>query len=73
MTNLYFLDSRGEQRLVKKNVETETVMKVISHYVNNLNPTYKIYYYRTWFDETTGGTIYDIGSHSEFFLLVDEN
>ena len=68
---LYFLDSRGNQRLVKENVEAETAIKEISHYINNLNPTYKIHYYRTWYSEDRGGTMYDVGSHTEFFLLVD--
>lgn len=70
---LYFLDSQWNKRLVKKDVEPETAISTITQYVNNLNPTYKIYYYRTWYSEEDGGTIYDVGSHSEFFLLVDEN
>ena len=68
---LYFLDSRGNQRLVKENVEEKTAIKEISHYVNNLNPTYEIHYYRSWYSEDHGGTMYDVGSHTEFFLLAD--
>jgi hypothetical protein len=70
---LYFIRSNGEKRLVKKNVEPKTALSEISHYVNNLNPAYKIYYTREWYDEEAGGTMYDVGSHTEFFLLVDEN
>ena len=65
--NLYFLDSRDNKRLVKENVESENAMSYITQFINNLNPTYKIHYYRTW--ETKDGTMYDVGSHSEFFLL----
>lgn len=70
---LYFIRSNGEKRLVHKNVEPETAGKFIHQYVNNINPTYKIYYTREWYDEEAGGTMYDVGSHSEFFLLVNEN
>ena len=70
---LYFLDSRGNKRLVKEGITDQEVGKYIYHYVNNLNPAYKIYYTRSWYSEDWGGTMYDVGSHSEFFLLVDEN
>ena len=70
---LYFISSSGEKRLVKKGVSSETAMSEISHYINVLNPAYKIYYTRLWYSEDWGGTMYDVGSHSEFFLLVDEN
>ena len=68
---LYFIDARGEMRLVKKDVEAETATKEISAYVKTLNPDYKIYYFRSWYSEDYGGTMYDIGSHVEFFLLAE--
>lgn len=70
---LYFLDSYGNKRLVKTDVIPETATKEIEAYTHSLNPNYKIYYYRSWYSENDGGILYDIGSHSEFFLLVDEN
>ena len=68
---LYFIDARGEMRLVKKGVEAKTACKEMSEYVNSLNPNYKIYYFRSWYSEDYGGTMYDVGSHAEFFLLVE--
>lgn len=67
---LYFLSSLGEKRLVKENIEEKEVISTIEQYVNNLNPTYKIYYYRSWYSEDHQGTMYDVGSHSEFFILT---
>lgn len=32
-----------------------------------LNPNFKIYYTRSW--DTTKGRMYDVGSHTEFFLM----
>ena len=71
--NLYFLDSNNNKRLVKKEVCAKEVGSVITQFVNNINPTYKIYYMRSWYNEAENGTMYDVGSHSEFFLLVDED
>ena len=66
---LYFIRSNGEKRLVKENVKPETAISEITHYINNLNPTYKIYYVRSWYDEEHKGIMHDVGSHTEFFLL----
>lgn len=71
LKNLYFIRSNGEKRLVKESITDQEVGKYIHHYVNNLNPTYKIYYTRSWYSEDWHGMMYDIGSHSEFFLLAD--
>ena len=70
---LYFLDSRGAKRLVQTNVEPETAMSEITNYIKTINPNYKIYYYRTWYSEKDNGTLYDVGSHTEFFLLSKED
>ena len=68
---LYFLSSRGEKRLVKENVEVSEAAKEMGNYVKSLNPNYQIYYIRSWYREDYKGTMYDVGSHSEFFLLAD--
>ena len=68
---LYFLDSRGNKRPVKTGVTPETALKEISAYVEQINPKFKIYYTRLWYSEDYKGTMYDIGSHTEFFLLAE--
>lgn len=67
MKNLYFIRSNGEKRLVRENIDPETAMGYINEYTHSLNPNYKIYYVRSW--ESEEGTMYDIGSHTEFFLV----
>ena len=67
MKNLYFIRSNGEKRLVRENIDPETAMGYINEYTHSLNPNYKIYYIRTW--ESEEGTMYDVGSHTEFFLV----
>jgi hypothetical protein len=63
--NLYFIDSRGEYRLLKENVNnSEMVMHLINKFLKEHN--YKSYYTRIW--QTNEGLMYDVGSHTEFFL-----
>ena len=67
MKNLYFLSSYGEKRLVRENIDPETARGYINEYIATLNPNFKVYYVRTW--ESEEGTMYDVGSHTEFFLV----
>ena len=66
---LYFIRSNGEKVLVKENIDPEKAIGYINEYTHSLNPNCKIYYIRTWYSEDYGGTMYDIGSHTEFFVL----
>ena len=66
---LYFIRSSGEKKLVKEGVKPEAAIKEIEAYTHSLNPNYKIYYYRSWYSEDHKGTMYDVGSHTEFFVL----
>lgn len=66
---LYFLSSYGEKRLIRENIDPNQAMGYINEYIATLNPNFKVYYVRSW--ESDEGTMYDVGSHSEFFL-VDE-
>lgn len=71
MNNLYFEDRYGDLHLVQSDVKIDEVYKVISNYVKQLNPDFKIYYIRSWTGEDKSVT-YDVGSHSEFFILKIE-
>ena len=62
--NLYFIDSYGKYRLLYKDVEEDRVFKLINSFLNDHK--YISYYVRSW--ETKEGTMYDVGSHTEFFL-----
>lgn len=68
--NLYFR-SCGQDRLVKENIENdEKLFCVIHEYVKRLNPNFEIYYIRSWQTED-GITVFDVGSHTEFFKFKE--
>ena len=62
---LYFKRSSGERVKLEDNLTMETAMKPIKEFLKDHN--YKSYYTRAWqkYDEIW----YDVGSHSEFFIL----
>ena len=62
--NLYFIDSRGRYRLLHENVKEKEVHILIQLFLDEHN--FKSYYTRTW--DTDKGKMYDVGSHTEFFL-----
>ena len=67
---LYFEDSKGNERLVNDKISNEEdCFKIIKDYVYKLNPNYKIPYVRTWGNNPI---TFDVGSHTEFFLLYPE-
>ena len=70
---LYFERSNGEFVFVCKSCE-KCADADIRDYVKKLNPNYKIYYTRYWNADKEGKfhRIYDIGSHTEFFHLIEE-
>ena len=63
---LYFENSRGERRVVAEPKSEEGAWETIHTFCEERN--FKIYYVRTWKDND-GLKVYDVGSHSEFFLL----
>lgn len=69
MKYLYFERSTGEMIFVCQ-CEEEEVFGKISEYVHKINPSYTIYYIRSW-DHSDGERIFDVGSHTEFFHLLD--
>lgn len=69
--NLIFQHSDGRETIISKTATEENAFIKIKEFVAELNPNYEIYYIRTW--ETKRGTMFDIGSHTEFFLLEGGN
>lgn len=69
MKNLYFIRSNGERILVEPKIKEDNIIKFIKKFVKEKNPNFKIYYIRSW--EEDSGIMYDVGSHTEFFLLSD--
>lgn len=65
---LYFQNSRGDRRKIGNPNSMDEVSDIISDFLKNHN--YKSYYTRTWKNDN-GEICYDVGSHSEFFILVD--
>lgn len=69
MGTLYFQRSNGKEVLIKENLAENDVGKAIIAAVAEMNPNYKIYYTRHWTSTEDPRTIvYDVGSHTEFFL-----
>ena len=67
--NLYFTTSFEEKRLIASNLQDEKeISQQIKKFLNNHD--FKSYYTRTWYEN--GYTWYDVGSHTEFFI-VDAN
>lgn len=62
--SVYFVDRFGDYRLLERDVTKNEAMKIITKFLDEHK--FKSYYTRTW--ETDRGTMYDVGSHSEFFL-----
>lgn len=71
MKNLYFIRSNGEQLLIEFKVEEKDTIKFIKKFIKEKNPDFEIYYIRSW--ETKEGTMFDVGSHTEFFLWGDKD
>lgn len=70
MFEVYFVDSLGNKRLLSYDlVSDREAHKIISDFLKEKN--YKAPYFREWKEENT--IIVDVGSHSEFFQIVDKN
>lgn len=67
--NLYFRNSYGDKRLIASHLQLEKeIWGHIQKFLDDHN--FKSYYTRVWYND--GYTWYDVGSHTEFFL-VDAN
>ena len=65
MTRLFFQNSKGEERLIAEPLNREEVNKEINKFLDDHN--FKSYYTRVWTEN--GRLIFDVGSHTEFFIL----
>ena len=62
--NIYFIRSNGEYRLLRENVTESQARMIRNQFLDEHN--FKSYYTRSW--DTDEGIMYDVGSHTEFFL-----
>lgn len=68
---LYFRRSNGEKVVKALNVRKSEVGRTIKDIVGEMNPKFEIYYMRSWTNpEDHNTTVYDVGSHTEFFLFT---
>lgn len=70
---LYFERSNGEMVFISNSCEKCAEADIRDH-VKKINPNYTIYYIRYWNSDKDSKfhRIYDVGSHTEFFHLIDE-
>lgn len=68
---LYFENPYGERKLIGTYSKDSEIPDAINKYVKKINPNFKIYYYR-FYENDNKEIVYDVGSWSEFFILVKE-
>ena len=67
---LYFENSQGKERLIAECETVKDIGKEIQKFLDDHN--YKSYYTRSWTNESNPKEkIYDVGSHSEFFIFYN--
>lgn len=66
---LYFENSIGQRRVIANPQTENEAYEIIDEFCEERN--FKIYYIRTWRDDN-GLKIFDVGSHTEFFILDDK-
>ena len=66
---LYFENSFQQRRLIGEPATSKESLEIISRFFKERN--FEIYYVRQY-TTPEGETIYDVGSHSEFFVEVEE-
>lgn len=67
---LYFENSYGKRRVIGRATDENGISKLIKDFLDDHN--YKSYYTRAWVNENNPKEIiYDVGSHSEFFIAYN--
>jgi len=67
MYTVYFLNSKNVKREIGKANTEEEANKIIQQFLDAHN--FKSYYSRYWYCEEENGTMVDVGSHTEFFII----
>ena len=67
---LYFQNSYGERRLIGEPKTSEESSMLYRAFCEERN--FRIYYVRSW-STPKGEKYYDVGSHTEFFVEVNED
>lgn len=67
---LYFENSYGKRRLIGTPSDSDASWKLIKDFCDERD--YKIPYIRYW-TTSDGERYYDVGSHTEFFIEVNED
>ena len=66
---LLFKNGKGEEKLIAEPLSREEVIKDINKFLDDHN--FKSYYTRVW--EDNDRLVFDVGSHTEFFILEGMN
>ena len=66
---LYFKDSYDRRRLIDKPKTYNEADKIIYDFCKARD--FRIYYIRNWIEN--GELVYDVGSHTEFFYLANDD
>lgn len=62
--NIYFIDHNGNHRLLEEDVTIDEAKEIMYKFLEQRE--FVSYYTRSW--ETKRGTMFDVGSHDEFFI-----
>lgn len=66
--SLVGLFENSAETIQELNEKNFTFFNMIKDFIHELNPNYKIYYFRHWINKENELVI-DVGSHSEFFYV----
>ena len=73
MANLYFRNADRSEELVQKgSIDLGNAMKIIDKDLAKRRPKF-ISFYKRWWEDDNGNYWIDYGSHSEFYILKEEN
>ena len=67
---LYFQNSHGERRLIGEPKTEKESVQIYHKFCADRN--FKIYYVRSWVTKD-GEKYYDVGSHTEYFIEVNDD